>query len=110
MEQHTISNNINFTTRSNMYNGRYDFDQTTNTIDVNNKLFCTFVNEDEIDLKLDGISNSYDIMYNKMFVLFIKSTGEYVITYNVEQGKLELEERERAAKLSDEACLKIAVV
>jgi hypothetical protein len=27
-------------------------------------------------------------MYNKMFVLFIKSTGEYVITYNVEQGNV----------------------
>jgi hypothetical protein len=28
-------------------------------------------------------------MYNKMFVLFIKSTGEYVITYNVDQGNVE---------------------
>ena len=89
MEQHTISNSNDFTIKSNMYNGRYDFDQNINTVDVNNKLFCTFVNEDEIDLRLESISNSYDIMYNKMFVLFIKSTGEYVITYNVEQGNVE---------------------
>ena len=27
-------------------------------------------------------------MYNKMFVLFIKSTDEYVITYNVEQANV----------------------
>ena len=27
-------------------------------------------------------------MYNKMFVLFVKSTNEYVITYNVDQGNV----------------------
>ena len=27
-------------------------------------------------------------MYKKMFVLFIKSTNEYVVTYNVEQGNV----------------------
>jgi hypothetical protein len=68
---------------------RYDFDIPLNTIDLNNKLFCTFVSEEDIDTMISSISNSYDIMYNKMFVLFIKSTGEYVITYNVEQGNVE---------------------
>ena len=71
----------------NMYTG-YDFEKSLNTIDVNNKLFCTFVNEEFIDEQIRNISSSYDIMYNKMFVLFIKSTGEYVITYNVEQGNV----------------------
>ena len=71
----------------NMYMG-YDFEQSLNTIDVNNKLFCTFVSEDLIDEKIRNISSSYSIMYNKMFVLFIKSTGEYVITYNVEHGNV----------------------
>jgi hypothetical protein len=66
----------------------YDFEKSLNTIDVNNKLFCTFVNEEFIDEQIRNISSSYDIMYNKMFVLFIKSTGEYVITYNVEQGNV----------------------
>ena len=28
-------------------------------------------------------------MYNKMFVLYVKSTDEYVVTYNVEQGNVE---------------------
>jgi hypothetical protein len=27
-------------------------------------------------------------MYNKMFVLFVKSTNEYVITYNVDQNNV----------------------
>jgi hypothetical protein len=28
-------------------------------------------------------------MYNKMFVLYVKSTDEYVVTYNVEQGNVD---------------------
>lgn len=70
-----------------MYQG-YDFENSLNNIDVNNKLFCTFVTENGIDEAIDNISTSYNIMYNKMFVLFIKSTGEYVITYNVDQGNV----------------------
>jgi len=72
---------------SHMYMG-YDFERSLNTIDVNNKLFCTFVSEEFIDERVNEISRSYNIMYNKMFVLFIKSTGEYVITYNVDQGNV----------------------
>jgi len=66
----------------------YDFERSLNTIDVNNKLFCTFVSEELIDERVNEISGSYNIMYNKMFVLFIKSTGEYVVTYNVDQGNV----------------------
>ena len=72
---------------SHMYTG-YDFERSLNTIDVNNKLFCTFVSEELITERVNEISRSYNIMYNKMFVLFIKSTGEYVITYNVDQGNV----------------------
>jgi hypothetical protein len=72
-----------------MYGG-YDFDTPYNNIvDVNNKLFCTFVSEENIDILVESISRSYTIMYDKMFVLFIKSTGEYVVTYNVEQGNVD---------------------
>ena len=59
-----------------------------NTKDLNNKLFCTFVDEDVLDDMIASISKAYSIMYNKMFVLFVKSTGEYVITYNVEQANV----------------------
>ena len=59
-----------------------------NIKDLNNKLFCTFVNEDALDDMVTSISKAYSIMYNKMFVLFVKSTGEYVVTYNVEQANV----------------------
>lgn len=59
-----------------------------NSKDLNNKLFCTFVTEDVLDDMVSSISGAYSIMYNKMFVLFVKSTNEYVITYNVDQGNV----------------------
>ena len=59
-----------------------------NTKDLNNKLFCTFVAEDALEDMVDSIARAYTIMYNKMFVLFVKSTNEYVITYNVDQGNV----------------------
>lgn len=87
MAQHMISTDGVLDTNVYMYGG-YDFETPYNSIDVNNKLFCTFVSEEDIDYMVNNISRSYSIMYNKMFVLFIKSTGEYVITYNVEQANV----------------------
>ena len=60
-----------------------------NIKDLNNKLFCTFVAEDVLDDMVNSLADAYTIMYNKMFVLFVKSTGEYVITYNVDQGNVD---------------------
>jgi len=59
-----------------------------NIKDLNNKLFCTFTSVDGLDILIEDISRSYTIMYNKMFVLFVKSTNEYVVTYNVDQGNI----------------------
>jgi hypothetical protein len=59
-----------------------------NIKDLNNKLFCTFTSVEELDILVEDISKSYTIMYNKMFVLFVKSTNEYVVTYNVDQGNI----------------------
>lgn len=70
-----------------MYEG-YDFDPI-NIRDVNNKLFCTFTTLEELDNLVNAITKAYSIMYNKMFVLYVKSTDEYVVTYNVEQGNVE---------------------
>ena len=80
MEQATI-----FNKNRNMY---WETTQL-NTTDLNNKLFCTFVTEEALDFLIEDISKAYSIMYNKMFVLFVKSTNEYVITYNVDQGNME---------------------
>jgi hypothetical protein len=70
-----------------MYNG-YDFD-STNIKDVNNKLFCTFTSLEDLETLISDLTRAYTIMYNKMFVLHVKSTDEYVVTYNVEQGNVE---------------------
>lgn len=67
---------------SHMYDMDIDFK------DLNNKLFCTFTSGEELETLIENITNSYTIMYNKMFVLFVKSTNEYVLTYNVDQGNV----------------------
>jgi hypothetical protein len=69
-----------------MYNMEYDTTLFDNML--NNKLFCTFTSADGLEALTKDITQSYTIMYNKMFVLFVKSTNEYVITYNVDQGNI----------------------
>lgn len=76
---------IAFDTSVDIYN-QYDF--ITDGEFMNNRLFATFTQQDNIDNLVNELANTYDIMYNKMFVLFVKSTNEYVITYNVEQGNI----------------------
>lgn len=71
-----------------MYN-QYDFvtDRIFNEF-MNNRLFATFTQQEAIEELVNTLSSTYNIMYRKMFVLFIKSTNEYVVTYNVEQGNV----------------------
>jgi len=71
-----------------MYSGQYDFEQPENIIDLNNKLFCTFTSLEDMDALVNDLSSRYSIMYNKMFVLHVKSNNEYVVTYNVDQGNV----------------------
>jgi hypothetical protein len=66
----------------NIYAPKYDF--LIDDMGLNNKLFCTFTSGEDLDGLVQDISTSYTIMYNKMFVLHIKSTDEYVVTYNVD--------------------------
>jgi hypothetical protein len=55
---------------------------------MNNRLFCTFTSLDDLDTLLSGLAKKYDILYNKMFVLHVKSNNEYAVTYNVDQGNV----------------------
>jgi hypothetical protein len=73
-----------------MYNvgNQYDFDTYIDTNMLNNKLFATFTGLDALDELIISLSSTYTIMYNKMFVLYVKSTDEYVVTYNVEQSNV----------------------
>ena len=79
---------ITFDQTLDIYTIEYDNDNFINLGDLNNKLFCTFVKSEEIESKVKELSTTYSIMYNKMFVLYIKSNDEYVITYNVDQGNV----------------------
>jgi len=65
----------------------YDYN-TTDSDFMNNRLYATFTQQNSLDELIIHLSTTYTIMYKKMFVLFVKSTGEYVITYNVEQGNI----------------------
>ena len=56
--------------------------------DLNNKLFCTFTTLDELNTIINSITSTYNIMYNKLFVLHVKSNDEYVCTYNIDQGNV----------------------
>jgi hypothetical protein len=78
---------MNLETLLHIYNG-YDFDTYQDYISVNNRLFCTFVEQENVDALAHQLSTSYSILYNKMFALHIKSNNEYVITYNVDQGNI----------------------
>lgn len=62
--------------------------ETINIGDVQNKLFCTFVPLTEVDSFIKEITSEYTILYNKIFVLHIKSNDEYVCTYNVDQPNI----------------------
>ena len=66
----------------------YDFDSDVDFTLMNNRLFCTFTTLNDLDNLIEGLSSRYVIMYNKMFVLHIKSNDEYVITYNVDQANV----------------------
>jgi len=67
-----------------------DFNEftTLNINDLNNKLFCTFTTLENLDELLSSITSNYKIMYDKIFVLHVKSNDEYVCTYNIDQGNV----------------------
>lgn len=60
------------------------YDYTLNFEDLTNKLFCTFTPMEELDELLDNIQNGYALSTNKIFILHVKSTNEYVCTYNLD--------------------------
>jgi len=64
------------------YESQYDYN------DAMNKLFCTFSTKDDLDQTLASIQNQYKILFDKIFILYIKSTEEYVFTYNVDHNNM----------------------
>ena len=66
----------------------YDLGSIYINDDMSNKLFCTFATEDSLDEVLNQIQERYNIIYNKIFVLYSKSQNEYICTYNVDFGNV----------------------
>ena len=62
----------------------YDIEYNFNAADMSNKLFCTFTTQEKLPLVLEDVKRKYQILFNKIFVLHVPSTEEYVCTYNVD--------------------------
>lgn len=59
-------------------------DNRLNLEDLANKLFCTFTTQENLPTVLEDVKRKYQILFNKIFVLYVPSTEEYVCTYNVD--------------------------
>jgi len=53
---------------------------------MNNRLYCTFVPEENIENTVDQIKGSYSVLFNKIFVLESLDGGKIMLTYNVDLG------------------------
>ncbi len=53
---------------------------------MNNRLYCTFVPEENIENTVDRIKTSYSILFNKIFVLESLDGEKVMLTYNVDMG------------------------
>ena len=51
---------------------------------MNNKLYCTFIQNDEVDEVVDQILQEYDILFNKIFVLVSIDENKTMLTYNID--------------------------
>ena len=53
---------------------------------MNNRLYCTFVPEENIENTVDRIKTSYSILFDKIFVLESLDREKIMLTYNVDMG------------------------
>ena len=56
---------------------------------INKRLFATFTTLDDLDDLVESVKANYTIQYNKIFVLQIVDSDEYVLTYNVDSGNVD---------------------
>ena len=67
---------------------QYDIDVTHPDLKDMNKLFCTFSSKNDLESTLSKIQSQYKILFNKIFVLYVASTEEYVCTYNIDHNNM----------------------
>ena len=53
---------------------------------MNNRLYCTFTNTNDIDEIVNKIQISYVILFNKIFVLESLDGEKIMLTYNVDMN------------------------
>ena len=53
---------------------------------MNNRLYCTFVPEEDVNSIVDKIRSSYSILFNKIFVLESLDREKIMLTYNVDMN------------------------
>lgn len=51
---------------------------------MNNKLYCTFLQDEGVDEVVDRILEEYDILFNKIFVLASLDDDKVMLTYNID--------------------------
>jgi hypothetical protein len=59
-------------------------DNAWTSIDMGQKLFCTFTLHGDLDKTLDKITEQYTILYNKIFILESPQSEELMCTYNID--------------------------
>lgn len=55
---------------------------------MRNKLLCTFTSIEGMEQTIANIVKSYEILYDKVFILKTLNSDEYLCTYNVELGNV----------------------
>jgi hypothetical protein len=53
---------------------------------MNNRLYCTFTTDNDIETLVKKIQSSYVILFNKIFVLESLDGEKIMLTYNVDMG------------------------
>jgi len=51
---------------------------------MNNKLYCTFLQNESVDEVVDRILEEHDILFNKIFVLISLDDDKTMLTYNID--------------------------
>ena len=55
-----------------------------NSQQMNNKLYCTFLQDEGVDEVVDRILEEHDILFNKIFVLASLDDDKVMLTYNID--------------------------
>ena len=53
---------------------------------MNNRLYCTFTTNENVEEITERVKNSYVILFNKIFVLESLDGQKVMLTYNVDMG------------------------